>query len=135
MQCLACKEQGPDTVPEEAEQGGSRRGQGQVDVPCLSLYDGETGYSAYIRGLDHNKNEEQTNAMVCYSKVYHLSREVEYQLSVVSPTRNQWASDSGRGWTLSPATRSSSSTPRRSFSKDQYPALGLRGALRDNNVA
>ena len=67
LQCLACKEQGPDTVPEEEEQGGGRRGQGKVAVPCLSLYHGETSYSAYVQSLDHNKDEEhkrQTNAMV-----------------------------------------------------------------------
>ena len=77
VQCLACNEQGPDTVPEEEEQGGDRQGQWKVAVPCLSLYHEETGYSANIRGLDHNKDEKhkrQTNAMVRHSKVYQLSR-------------------------------------------------------------
>ena len=87
LQCLACKERGPDTVPEEEEEGGGRAGQGVVGVPCLSLYKGESGYSAHVRGQDHDKDMEkkkQSNAMVRHSKLYHLSGEVEYQMSVVS---------------------------------------------------
>ena len=79
VKCLACKERGPDTVPKEEEQGGGRRGQGEQGVPCISLYQSESGYSAFVRGLDHDKDKEhkrQTNAMVRHSKVYHLSREV-----------------------------------------------------------
>ena len=85
VQCLACKKKGPDTVLEK-EQGGGRRGQGKVGVPCFSLYHGETGCSAYVRGLDHKYKEHkrQTNFMVRHSKVYHFSREVVYQMSGVS---------------------------------------------------
>ena len=87
VQCLACKERGPDTVPEEEEEGGGRAGQGVGGVPCVSLYKGESGYSAHVRGLDHDKDEEkkrQSNAMVRHSKLYHRSGEVDYQMSVVS---------------------------------------------------
>ena len=38
MQCLDCKERGPDTVPASEEKDGSRPGQGKVAVPCTSLH-------------------------------------------------------------------------------------------------
>ena len=75
VQCMACKEHGPDTVPVEEEQGGGRPGQGEVGVPCLSLYHGESGYSAFVRGLDHGKDlegQKASNAMWRHSKVYQL---------------------------------------------------------------
>ena len=46
VQCLACRDSGPATWPEEEEEGEGRPGQGQVGVPCLALYHGESGYSA-----------------------------------------------------------------------------------------
>ena len=58
VQCMACEERGPDTVPEE-EEGGGRQGQGEVGVPCLFLYQGESGYSAFTRGQFHDKDEEK----------------------------------------------------------------------------
>ena len=87
VQCLACRDQGPDTVPEEEEVGGGRPGQGEVGVPCLSLYHGESGYSSFTRGLKHQRDLEakkQTNAMWRHSQLYHKSEPVPYQMSVVS---------------------------------------------------
>ena len=87
VQCMRCKEHGPDTVPAEEEQDGSRPGQGVVGVPCLALYHGQSGYNGYTRGLDHQADKEakrQTNAMVRHNILYHLSRQVDYQMSVVS---------------------------------------------------
>ena len=87
VQCMRCKEHGPDTVPAEEEQGGGRPGQGEVGVPCVALYHGQSGYSGFTRGLDHQKDKEakrQTNAMVRHNILYHLSRQVDYQMSVVS---------------------------------------------------
>ena len=84
---MRCKEHGPDTVPAEEEQDGSRPGQGVVGVPCLALYHGQSGYNGYTRGLDHQADKEakrQTNAMVRHNILYHLSRQVDYQMSVVS---------------------------------------------------
>ena len=37
-------------VPQEEEQGGGRRGQGEGGMPCLSLYHRETSYFAFGRG-------------------------------------------------------------------------------------
>ena len=87
VQCLACKVRGPDQVPEAEEQDGERPGQGEVGVPCVSLYHGQSGYSAKTRGLDHEqdmKAKRQTNAMVRHNILYHLGRQVDYQMSVVS---------------------------------------------------
>ena len=58
-----------------------------VGVPCLALYHGQSGYNAFTRGLDHHADKEakrQTNAMVSHNILYHLSRQVDYQMSVVS---------------------------------------------------
>ena len=85
MQCLTCRDRGPDTVPYREEEG--RPGQGEVGVPCLALYHGESGYSAYTRGLGHQTEMDrgkQTNAMARHSKLYHQSQETPYSMSVVS---------------------------------------------------
>ena len=37
----------------EEEDGEARPGQGEVGVPYLALYHGESGYSAFTRGLNH----------------------------------------------------------------------------------
>ena len=74
VQCLACEQQGPDTVPADEEQDGSRPGQGEVGVPCLALYHGQSGYSGKTRGLDHEQDKRakrQTNAMVRHNTLYH----------------------------------------------------------------
>ena len=87
VQCLACEQQGPDTVPADEEQDGSRPGQGVVGVPCLALYHGQSGYSGKTRGLDHEQDKRtkrQTNAMVRHSNLYHGGREVNFRMSVVS---------------------------------------------------
>ena len=87
VQCLTCKERGPDTVPDEEEQGEGRPGQGEVGVPCTALYHGYSGYSAYTRGLDHQKDlvsKKKTNALWRHSLLYHNSEQVPYQMSVVS---------------------------------------------------
>ena len=87
VQCLACRDRGPDSVPEEEEQGGGRPGQGEVGVPCLALYHGESGYSSFTRGLDHQqdlKGKKKTNALWRHSQLYHNSAEVPYQMSVTS---------------------------------------------------
>ena len=55
--------------------------------PCISLYHGESGYSGFVRGLDHGRDEQankQSNAMVRHNILYHLSQQVDYQMSVVS---------------------------------------------------
>ena len=45
---------------QEEEVGGQRKpGQGQVGVPCLSLYHDQSGYSGYTRGIDHQEGQEQ----------------------------------------------------------------------------
>ena len=87
VQCLACRDRGPDTVPAEEEVGGGRPGQGEVGVPCLSLYHGESGYSSFTRGLEHQRDlmsHKQSNAMWRHSQLYHNSQPVPYQMSVVS---------------------------------------------------
>ena len=89
VQCMRCKEHGPDAVPVD-EGGGNRPGQGKVGKPCTSLYHGESGYSGYIRGKDHKRDmqtNKQTNAMVRHNILYHLSQQVDYQMSVVSTHR------------------------------------------------
>ena len=90
VQCLTCRDRGPDTVPLEEEVEGERRpGQGQVGVPCTSLYHGESGYSAFTRGLDHQADldkKSKTNAMVRHASLYHQGKEneVEFTMSVES---------------------------------------------------
>ena len=87
VQCMACKVRGPDVVPADEEQGGGRPGQGVVGKPCISLYHGESGYSGFVRGLDHGRDQQtnkQSNAMVRHNILYHLSQQVDYQMSVVS---------------------------------------------------
>ena len=72
--------------------GGERRpGQGQVGVPCLSLYHGQSGYSGYTRGLDHQEEitrKDKSNACWRHSLLYHDQgkEEVEFSMSVVSTT-------------------------------------------------
>ena len=87
VQCLACKERGPDTVPDFEEVGGSRKGQGEVGVPCIALYHGQSGYSANVRGGDHQDDQrtnKTSNAMIRHNNIYHRSQKVPYQMSVVS---------------------------------------------------
>ena len=87
VQCMRCKERGPDVVPADEEQGGGRPGQGVVGKPCISLYHGESGYGGFVRGLDHGRDKQankQSNAMVRHNILYHLSQQVDYQMSVVS---------------------------------------------------
>jgi hypothetical protein len=77
-------------VPLEEEVEGERRpGQGQGGVPCTSLCHGESGYSAFTRGLDHQEDMEKkvkTNAMVRHASLYHHGREdeVDFSMSVES---------------------------------------------------
>ena len=42
------------------EVGGSRQGQGEVGVPWLALYHGQTGYSANVIGGEH-QNDQRAN--------------------------------------------------------------------------
>ena len=88
VQCLACRDRGPDTVPLEEEMEGVKRpGQGRVGVPCTSLYHGESGYSAFTRGLGHQaavKNKSKKNALWRHSVLYHQSQNVDYTMSVIS---------------------------------------------------
>ena len=60
VQCLRCKERGPDTVPDFEEAGGNRQGQGKVGVPCIALYHGQSGYCGYTRGGEHQTDQKQT---------------------------------------------------------------------------
>ena len=60
-----------------------------MGVPCTSLYHGESGYSAFTRGLDHQGDMEKkvkTNAMVRHASLYHQGREeeVDFSMSVMS---------------------------------------------------
>ena len=58
-----------------------------MGVPCTSLYKGEPGYSAFVRGLGHKQDKEasrQTNAMVRHNTLYHKGEQVDYQMSVIS---------------------------------------------------
>ena len=74
-------------MPDSEEKDGSRPGQGKVGVPCTALYKGESGYSAFVRGLGHKKDEEatrQTNAMVRHNILYHKGEQMDYQMSVIS---------------------------------------------------
>ena len=75
IKCVTCEVRGPHTVPQEEEESGERRpGQGQVGVPCLSLYHGQSGYSGYERGKDHQddkKRKDKSNACVRHSNLYH----------------------------------------------------------------
>ena len=53
----------------------------------FALNHGKSGYYAYTRGLDHQKdlvNKKKTNALWPHSLLYHNSDEVPYQMSVVS---------------------------------------------------
>jgi len=92
IKCVTCEVRGPHTVPQEEEESGERRpGQGQVGVPCLSLYHGQSGYSGYERGKDHQddkKRKDKSNACVRHSNLYHDQgkEEVEFSMSVVSTT-------------------------------------------------
>ena len=92
MQCLPCRDQGPDTVPLEEEEEGERRpGQGELGVPCTALYHGESGYSAFTRGLDHQadlQRRNKSNALWRHSQLYHQGREVDYSMSVASTHRD-----------------------------------------------
>ena len=75
-------------MPEEEEEEGERRpGQGQVGVPCLALYHGQSGYSGFTRGLEHQSGKEKhdkKNALWRHCQLYHQSREVEFSMSVNS---------------------------------------------------
>ena len=88
IQCLVCRDQGPNTVPQEEEEEGERRpGQGEAGVPCQALYHGESGYSAYTRGLGHQaelKKHNKKNALWRHCQLYHNSEEVPFQMSVAS---------------------------------------------------
>ena len=88
IQCIACRDHGPDSVPEEEKEEGERRpGQGQVGVPCLALYHGQSGYSGFTRGLEHQSGKEKhdkKNALWRHCQLYHQSREVEFSMSVNS---------------------------------------------------
>ena len=87
VQCLACREQGPDTVPDFEEVGGSRQGQGEVGVPCTALYHGQSGYSGFVRGGEHQTDQranKTSNAMIRHNNIYHRAEKVLYQMSVVS---------------------------------------------------
>ena len=87
VQCLACRDQGSDTVPDFEEVGGNRQGQGEVGVPCLSRYHGQSGYCGNVRGAvhqDEQKANKTSNAMMRHNNLYHRSEKVPYQMSVVS---------------------------------------------------
>ena len=96
ISCKTCKEQGPSTVPareyddmgEEEDQtltAGGRQGQGEVGKPCIALYHGESGYSAYHRGLAHREGLERRrkkNLLWRHSLLYHGGEEAEFEMSV-----------------------------------------------------
>ena len=88
VQCLTCKERGPDTVPlQEDEDGEKRPGQGTVGKPCKAVYHGESGYSGFTRGLDHQKDVEKKspkNALWRHCLLYHDGNTAEFSMSVAS---------------------------------------------------
>ena len=88
IQCLACQETGPGMVPLEEELEGEKRpGQGTQGVPCRAIYHGESGYSAYTRGLEHSKalqNRSKKNALWRHCTLYHGSETVQFSMSVAS---------------------------------------------------
>ena len=90
IKCLTCEAEGPHSIPEEEEaEGESRPGQGVAREPCLSLYHGESGYLAYTRGLDHQKElkkKNKKNALWQHCALYHNKEEAEFTMSVVSTT-------------------------------------------------
>ena len=95
IQCLACRDLGPATVPEDEEEDGETRpGQGEVGVPCLALYHGESGYSAFTRGLNHQDDlvkKKKSNALWRHCQIYHQSQEVEFSMTVASTHKEPYA--------------------------------------------
>ena len=58
------------------ERGG--RDRGRWGAPCTSLYQGESGYSAFTRALNHLVDLEgkvKDNAMVRHTSFYHQGKE------------------------------------------------------------
>ena len=92
---LACRDLGPATVPEDEEEDGETRpGQGEVGVPCLALYHGESGYSAFTRGLNHQDDlvkRKKSNALWRHCQIYHQSQEVEFSMTVASTHKEPYA--------------------------------------------
>ena len=105
IMCKTCQEYGPSTVPvreydedgemedmeESAARAGGRPGQGEVGKPCSALYHGESGYSAYHRGLGHLEGLEKKrkkNALWRHSLLYHGGEKADFSMSVtaVHPT-------------------------------------------------
>ena len=88
VQCLACRDKGPDTVPLlEDEEGEKRPGQGTVGKPCKASYHSESGYSAFTRGLEHQKSLEKKsikNALWRHCVLYHEGKQVDFSMSVTS---------------------------------------------------
>jgi hypothetical protein len=77
-------------VVEEMD-GPRRPGQGQVGVPCTALYHGESGYSAFTRGLDHQSGlakKDKRNPLWRHSTLYHNRERAQFTMSVVS-THNE----------------------------------------------
>ena len=94
-ECLACRDSGPPTVPEDKEEDGeSRPGQGEVGVPCLALYHGESGYSAFTRRLNHQDDlakKKKSNALWRHCQIYHKSKEVPFSMTVESTHKEPYA--------------------------------------------
>ena len=88
VQCLTCRDRGPDTVPlQEDEDGEKRPGQGTVGKPCKAVYHGESGYSGFTRGLDHQKDVEKKspkNALWRHCLLYHDGNTADFSMSVAS---------------------------------------------------
>ena len=96
--CKTCQEHGPSTVPDQeydevgededqTTRAGGRQGQGEVGKPCLSLYHGESGYSAYHRGLGHREGldkKRKKNPLWRHSLLYHGGNEAEFAMSVTA---------------------------------------------------
>ena len=96
--CKTCQEHGPSTVPDQeydkvgededqTTRAGGRQGQGEVGKPCLSLYHGESGYSAYHRGLGHREGldkKRKKNPLWRHSLLYHGGQEAEFTMSVTA---------------------------------------------------
>ena len=64
---------------------GRRQGQGEVGKPCIALYHGESGYSAYHRGLAHRerlKKRRKKNSSWRHSLLYTGGEEAEFEMSV-----------------------------------------------------
>ena len=90
IQCITCRDEGPSTVPRDEETEGERRpGQGVVGQQADTKYHGESGYSGYTRGGEHQtglQKKNRSNALWRHCELYHGGKTAEFSMSMVSTT-------------------------------------------------